>query len=139
MTEQECINRNIMECKGFQIVIESAGNISINRNIMECKVKILLSYHKRTGVLIETLWNVKLLIVIKQEHSVSRINRNIMECKEEIKHFHSLKQFWVLIETLWNVKTVCCTFPGTLRHVLIETLWNVKFLHTVFWISVHMY
>ena len=32
------INRNIMECKGFQIVIESAGNISINRNIMECKV-----------------------------------------------------------------------------------------------------
>ena len=26
---------------------------------MECKVKILLSYHKRTGVLIETLWNVK--------------------------------------------------------------------------------
>ena len=53
----------------------------INRNIVECKVKILLSYHKRTGVLIETLWNVKFAPCVFTSGSRLGINRNIVECK----------------------------------------------------------
>ena len=76
------INRNIMECKGFQseqdrcqifVLIETLWNVKlvptilkilcpcINRNIMECKGRSILQ-------------NMRLQ---------ARINRNIMECKED--------------------------------------------------------
>ena len=59
-----------------------------------------------TGVLIETLWNVK---------------------KEQQKAAQDMTL--VLIETLWNVKVLIQLSIYKIRSVvLIETLWNVKFL-----------
>ena len=77
-------------------------------------------------VLIETLWNVKVVIDAVQWTGKNRINRNIVECKES-NHGKSPENVdFVLIETLWNVKeyTFNEIFPSAT--VLIETLWNVK-------------
>ena len=54
---------------------------SINRNIVECKVASFILACFSASVLIETLWNVKMLRVWQ--------SRSIL----------------VLIETLWNVKS----------------------------------
>ena len=62
-------------------------DMGINRNIVECKVSLLLSVLGIESVLIETLWNVKLIPQL----------------------LPLLCQF-VLIETLWNVKNV--TLPA---------------------------
>ena len=53
-------------------------------------------------VLIETLWNVKLLIGVGNILSIG-INRNIVECKVARK-IMLIVCVPVLIETLWNVK-----------------------------------
>ena len=54
-------------------------------------------------VLIETLWNVKSYSAYCSCYDKNCINRNIVECKDKWKH-----RLWeckcVLIETLWNVK-----------------------------------
>ena len=77
------------------------------------------------AVLIETLWNVKVIInkvipvygrcinrniveckvvfVLSFLDVIFRINRNIVECKE-IHAYLKLQTSYVLIETLWNVK-----------------------------------
>ena len=55
------------------------------------------------SVLIETLWNVKMII--------------------QFKYFSAEM---VLIETLWNVKRKMDTGIPDASFVLIETLWNVK-------------
>ena len=56
-------------------------------------------------VLIETLWNVKMVLIplILVEWS---INRNIVECKVLV-FLRSVHHQTVLIETLWNVKIDC--------------------------------
>ena len=54
-------------------------------------------------VLIETLWNVKILATIRD--TISEM---------------------VLIETLWNVKVPSPLSGASVCLVLIETLWNVK-------------
>ena len=75
------INRNIVECK---CKVTNGGKItwnSINRNIVECKLSSADDPDIAATVLIETLWNVNLLVIVHQENSVSRINRNIVECK----------------------------------------------------------
>ena len=55
-----------------------------------------------SGVLIETLWNVKdLTPYFFYVHP--RINRNIVECKD-FQSSNTSRQIQVLIETLWNVK-----------------------------------
>ena len=77
--------------------------MGINRNIVECKEKLFVVSCKCSGVLIETLWNVK-----EMEALINRC-ANI-----------------VLIETLWNVKTETTEPPASGEDVLIETLWNVK-------------
>ena len=91
---------------------------------MECKVSYATPQQKASGVLIETLWNVKL--------------------DEKIEDVENMA---VLIETLWNVKIglfeairfaecinrniveckvqICAGLDGS-AGVLIETLWNVK-------------
>ena len=56
-------------------------NMGINRNIVECKGRFYLCNYLPGLVLIETLWNVKML----QGQMVDGIDT-------------------VLIETLWNVK-----------------------------------
>ena len=70
---------------------------------MECKD--FRTYHRGTysGVLIETLWNVK-------SHGDSPFNLRSS----------------VLIETLWNVKEYELDEAEQRNIVLIETLWNVK-------------
>ena len=96
----------------------------INRNIMECKEEKGQKCLKMLIVLIETLWNVK-IVFLSVFTSIVSINRNIMECKEELSDkikydlpginrnimeckeyicFLGLRAFGVLIETLWNVK-----------------------------------
>ena len=37
-TDEQRINRNILECKYRWTVIEKKGSKSINRNILECKL-----------------------------------------------------------------------------------------------------
>ena len=54
-------------------------------------------------VLIETLWNVKIVWFEYKNGYLDRINRNIVECKGGCA-FLDLKTRTVLIETLWNVK-----------------------------------
>ena len=77
----------------------------INRNIVECKDNGADNDSERaSSVLIETLWNVKRLLMITVCTPHSCINRNIVECKVQKwvpKHSH----IDVLIETLWNVKS----------------------------------
>ena len=58
---------------------------------------------QRSGVLIETYWNVK---------TVTRWNKN--------------GTYEVLIETYWNVKTEIPPSIWLYTLVLIETYWNVK-------------
>ena len=55
------INRNIVECKDStsRKILEFCN--SINRNIVECKAHCVIAVNRGKWVLIETLWNVKLL------------------------------------------------------------------------------
>ena len=55
------INRNIMECKVKEAVNNVVSDGGINRNIMECKAHTRLTTPNIVPVLIETLWNVKIL------------------------------------------------------------------------------
>ena len=64
----------------------------------------ITGYDMEWGVLIETSWNVKKLILPK-----------------------NLQQYIVLIETSWNVKVCGIIFVYNCYTVLIETSWNVKF------------
>ena len=88
----------------------------INRNIVECKVEECEAPVSSADVLIETLWNVK---VVKY-NTVQQRRR-------------------VLIETLWNVKTGSALFPRHSEAVLIETLWNVKELKNIVFLLQIMY
>ena len=56
---KQSINRNIVECKGFERNWQHLRDIRINRNIVECKVEGSLKVIETVAVLIETLWNVK--------------------------------------------------------------------------------
>ena len=102
---------------------------------------------QRSGVLIETYWNVK-LERWNSIHDLHRINRNILECKDE-RIYQSGRNNQVLIETYWNVKTKSYSqltldgrsinrnileckgrkekATGAAEKVLIETYWNVKY------------
>ena len=78
------INRNIVECKGYQDTrISEEGDMRINRNIVECKGKNRFELCVSFIVLIETQWNVKEETVRQPATAAKR----------------------VLIETQWNVKT----------------------------------
>ena len=63
-------------------VLEKIWKSSINRNIVECKVISRAALVRLFRVLIETLWNVKLMMQDAENDVFSN----------------------VLIETLWNVK-----------------------------------
>ena len=99
----DCINRNIVECKGDSVRLVFLVPISrINRNIVECKGGNDTVMFVGDCVLIETLWNVK-VYYNKLEGGVPSINRNIVECR--VFHFFChVSAGNVLIETLWNVK-----------------------------------
>ena len=56
-----CINRNIVECKAHKGLPLVPSLRSINRNIVECKELPVNFYAQHRLVLIETLWNVKLI------------------------------------------------------------------------------
>ena len=88
----ECINRNIVECKGSRRIRSCLARVCINRNIVECKV----------------------VNPSEQVESDARINRNIVECKDSGK-FKSIELKGVLIETLWNVKEMELEF-GAASH-----------------------
>ena len=75
----------------------------INRNIVECKDECGIITAETESVLIETLWNVKQVVLLAV----------ILICS-------------VLIETLWNVKQISQSTVRVIVAVLIETLWNVK-------------
>ena len=129
------------------VAIAEDNGFGINRNIVECKARF---YWMNTGcwyVLIETLWNVKILWVLRHircwhvlietlwnvknypghwwNPRSRRINRNIVECKDIFLQVH-LEDIFVLIETLWNVKKMKQELRKQPYKVLIETLWNVK-------------
>ena len=59
-----CINRNIVECKGGMKYYHANIGIGINRNIVECKAKSVVFGPLYFLVLIETLWNVKVIALI---------------------------------------------------------------------------
>ena len=97
------INRNIVECKVRNQHRICTGRPGINRNIVECKAGILPFRCFQPGVLIETLWNVKIFVCAFRSGYGIRINRNIVECKVA-SGYTKLESDSVLIETLWNVK-----------------------------------
>ncbi len=69
-------------------------------------VKILITGKAilKEHVLIETYWNVKILANIG-EQPIYSINRNILECKAMSLTSNTDNSF-VLIETYWNVKFI---------------------------------
>ena len=79
------INRNILECKGQQIITQDAVIFRINRNILECKAAIGGNSSVIHSVLIETYWNVKNNPLYDKIKNRSSINRNILECKARSK------------------------------------------------------
>ena len=81
---------------------------------------------KTITVLIETLWNVKIIFMLLYCFWYIRINRNIVECKVIFCIYNTDFFGIVLIETLWNVKFLPLNPLATRISVLIETLWNVK-------------
>ncbi|SCG90256.1 Uncharacterised protein [uncultured Clostridium sp.] len=52
-----------------------------NRNIVECKGDRVVIYNAAGQVLIETLWNVKMIRDSKVLRAKVCFNRNIVECK----------------------------------------------------------
>ena len=70
-----------MECKGICNFIARKSCESINRNIVECKDGLEPQENGVQDVLIETLWNVKMLIRDVIGVAFAGINRNIVECK----------------------------------------------------------
>ncbi len=98
-----CINRNILECKDIYEETFWDRSSSINRNILECKEMQGVRKTQTEIVLIETYWNVKIILL------------NTREKKEN-----------VLIETYWNVKNKIYAGQKLRVKVLIETYWNVK-------------
>ena len=75
------INRNILECKGHQCCVKWIKQYGINRNILECKDRYLHPDTEKYSVLIETYWNVKEYMRQIAEGAENSINRNILECK----------------------------------------------------------
>ena len=57
------INRNIVECKDIRFLSYSICSSGINRNIVECKERSGYVTITATFVLIETLWNVKIIVI----------------------------------------------------------------------------
>ena len=120
-SEERGINRNILECKGYDDTLICNVCLSINRNILECKV-----------------FQVKNSIF-----SIFCINRNILECKERNER-PDQESCRVLIETYWNVKTSYVLDVTGRSDVLIETYWNVKHILTVLlpdviWVLIETY
>ena len=75
----------------------------INRYIMECKYLAWAREQEFVEELIDTLWNVNLLLDIISQHKAIE-----------------------LIDTLWNVNTTPRSFVSDGILELIDTLWNVN-------------
>ena len=76
------INRNILECKCYNVFPDTYYLFRINRNILECKLKIGSAVAVTpVSVLIETYWNVNISFLISAIATAVCINRNILECK----------------------------------------------------------
>ena len=140
-------NRNIVECKSGPGKRPDAGSHCFNRNIVECKLYMVKGKCLMTCVLIETLWNVNLIIdslghpgrtvLIETLWNVNSkitllsiisslsFNRNIVECKFDVQ-LNNRNCLYVLIETLWNVNSNLLYRIISFASVLIETLWNVN-------------
>ena len=65
-------------------------------------MKIIINAHSPPD-LIETLWNVKMMIFQISSQCIQGFNRNIVECKV-MPEMVSRCLMMDLIETLWNVK-----------------------------------
>ena len=79
------LNRNILECKWYTLAVNKRFKKRLNRNILECKLQTRNNDDGRLRVLIETYWNVNIILSL-----------------------HYLKQYEVLIETYWNVNNLSC-------------------------------
>ena len=81
--------------------------------------------HTDIKELIDTLWNVNLILRQRVLQQQQRINRYIMECKCS-KQTQLRVATSELIDTLWNVNTAP-PISAVIVHVeLIDTLWNVN-------------
>ena len=108
----------------------------------------------RKKVLIETLWNVKIINGVKNLFGIHCINRNIVECKVIYHLLYFLSPLRInrniveckvektgrssVTESCINRNIVeCKEIEGRLLfydyEVLIETLWNVKFFYDGIW------
>ena len=88
------INRNIVECKVNSILHHLKRNHGINRNIVECKGYSSIGVVSLCAtVLIETLWNVKVIKAQMFPCFPVCINRNIVECKETTKGLGNRAEF----------------------------------------------
>ena len=76
-----CINRNIVECKGWRKSNDTATYYVLIETLWNVKLQEIQMYAGHQKVLIETLWNVKWTKWECGFDSAYRINRNIVECK----------------------------------------------------------
>ncbi len=97
------LNRNILECKFHLLQKVVSSHIGLNRNILECKLSSIESAESLTEVLIETYWNVNMVLGEVSDEKLICLNRNILECKSVILVFKFPGVILVLIETYWNV------------------------------------
>ena len=87
--------------------------------------------YERIKVLIETYWNVKILITgkaILKEHVLIETYWNV----KVLLHSQTYRHLLVLIETYWNVKIEDGDVRMVSLNVLIETYWNVKLFQQIF-------
>ena len=91
----QCINRNIVECKEYFCFCVCGSCCGINRNIVECKEPLKLIF--------DALWNVKKEIKLVVEIMFLVLIETLWNVKN-IANFVEKTRIIVLIETLWNVK-----------------------------------
>ena len=110
--------------------IISQRRSGINRNILECKDTAPIYSSWRTGVLIETYWNVKENSQVCRGRAGSGINRNILECKDS-KMGGILVAVKSINRNILECKEVYFAWQVFVFRVLIETYWNVKALTSI--------
>ena len=95
-----------------------------NRNIVECKDDHSLFISFIECVLIETLWNVKLISTLLVV-SMTSFNRNIVECKVVTPDYKN-RRCYGFNRNIVECKAILSFPDRSPEGVLIETLWNVK-------------
>ena len=93
--------------------------------MVECESRRLTKYIYTGHVLIDTWWNVNVIMQGQLLVKLPGFNRYMVEC-EFIQHDHIFRVVRVLIDTWRNVNVKECERSRVRHTVLIDTWWNVN-------------